>query len=272
MIHELQQIGFTKSEANVYVCALKKGACSVSDLAQSSGLNRVTVHSIVERFEQRRIMKRFYEGKKRRLEVVDPIELQSIVDNERENIDRKSRQLASLMPNLRELYRKNQRHMIVLTFKGPDAFRKLCDNVLNSRETVFELANFDRLELSNSESYVSDFIPRRTKLSIDSRTLIVDSEHTKSLVEGKILPALGDSTVRHIENTWLPFTDFAFVYGATVGLYSPEHKEAVVIRDKAMANLIGSLMSLAWERGSSVRQEALEQTQDPAYTIDYEDF
>jgi sugar-specific transcriptional regulator TrmB len=72
MIPELEQLGFTRNEANVYYAALKLGVCSVQQIANATGLNRITVHSIAEKFESLQILTRSYEGKRRRVAAVSP--------------------------------------------------------------------------------------------------------------------------------------------------------------------------------------------------------
>ena len=141
MIPELEQLGFTRNEANVYAAALKLGSASVQQLANSTGLNRITVHSIVEKFESKQIFTQSYEGKRRRISAAPPARLEFLLNEEEEQIKKKKFSLASVLPSLEDLYRIFQRLVadldsILISFEFSDLseYLPLTERVLIASE------------------------------------------------------------------------------------------------------------------------------------------
>ncbi len=72
----LENFGFSENEAKVYLAMLKCGEAPVSKVAAQAKLNRITVHHIIERLEEREFAVRFKKGSQRLARAAHPARLQ----------------------------------------------------------------------------------------------------------------------------------------------------------------------------------------------------
>ncbi|MDD5751663.1 MAG: helix-turn-helix domain-containing protein, partial [Candidatus Peribacteraceae bacterium] len=158
MIPELQVIGFTRNEANVYLAALKLGTCSVQQLAQITGLNRITVHSITEKFESLQLFTRSYEGKRRRVSAAGPEQLDILLRRQEQETAEKKRALQSLLPSLNDLFLSTQRGLQVHTFQGEKGYEQMCEDILTSKTETLEYANIDALNAVIAPYIASEYL------------------------------------------------------------------------------------------------------------------
>lgn len=61
MIEKLKNLGLNEKEARVYLAALELGEASVQEIAQKSGVKRVTAHVAIEKLKTEGLL---YEEKK----------------------------------------------------------------------------------------------------------------------------------------------------------------------------------------------------------------
>ena len=142
MKEALRILGFTPHESLVYSEALKIGSCSIQQLAHNTGLNRITVHSIVDKFERQQIFSRSYEGRRRRVSPVEPSRLRHLLEEEERAVQNKKDALDQILPTLVETYRQTRRGLQVFTFQGEKGFEQMCADVLQSKTEVLEYAHW----------------------------------------------------------------------------------------------------------------------------------
>lgn len=251
MIPELQQIGFTRNEANVYLAALKLGRCSVQQLAKATGLNRITVHSIAEKFENRQILTRTYEGKRRRLQVVDPEHLSMMLQREKQNVQERQNVLENIFPSLSELYRRSERGMKITTYEGEKGYVAMCNDILDSgTRFTLEYANIDALNEIIEPYVLKDYLPRKRRLKIHTQFLYVDTPYARRYIQKEYIDyaAPAPAEVKFISQEEFPMESFYVIYDNKVMIFTPSTVQGVLIEDATIANSLRPFFKFVWQR------------------------
>lgn len=254
MIPELEGLGFTRNEANVYAAALRLGSSSVQQLAHATGLNRITVHSIVEKFEGLQMFTRTYEGKRRRVSAVSPRQLDTLLKREEEHVREKRVVLESLLPSLEETYRRTQRGLHVSTFKGEQGFERICDDVLTAKSEVLEYADIDQLMRVIGPFVAKSYLPTKHSLQIRTKFLYVDSPSSRAYINKNYMDHKGAAPMqaKFIDPDEFSLGAYFVIYDDKLAILTPGTLDGVIIEDKAVADSLRPFFQFAWSRAGEL--------------------
>lgn len=257
MLPQLQKLGFTRNEANVYMAALKLGACSVQQLASSTGLNRITVHSICEKFERIQVIHSSYEGNRRKIIPMDPEYLQNILKAEEDVLNEKRQSLAGIMPSMREMFRRQSRGMQITTFKGEQGYERMCNDILNAGvQNTMEYASIDALNKVIGPYVLTDYLPRKRKLQIHTRFLYVDTPYAREYIQKQYMdykdPAPAE--VKFISQDEFAMDSFFVLYADKLAIFTPSTLDGVIIKDQAIVDAMTPFYNFVWNgAGEAIR-------------------
>lgn len=248
MIPELEQLGFTRNEANVYYAALRTGTCSVQQLANATGLNRITVHSIVEKFERLHVFTRSYDGRHRRVHPADPHTLESLLKTDEEALRIKQRSLSAVMPTLREMFRRSQRGMQITTFRGENGLERICEDVLRTGAEMLEYANIDLLNAVIGPYIAKDYLPRKHKLGIPTKFLLVDTPGAHDYIRECYMRPVKAAPMeaKFIDPSVFALDAFFVIYGEKLAILTPSTLEGAIIEDRAIADSLRPFFHFVW--------------------------
>ena len=68
----LQRIGLSEAEANVYLALIKLGRANVTKLAEESGVHRTNIYSILDKLKAMGLVSYFHEDNKMNFKAADP--------------------------------------------------------------------------------------------------------------------------------------------------------------------------------------------------------
>lgn len=250
MIPELQNFGFTRNEANVYLAALRLGTCSIQQLAQATGLNRITVHSIAEKFEALQLFTRSYEGKRRRVAAAAPERLGVLLRQKEEELTGKKRALQSLLPSLDDLFLRTQRGLQVSTFQGEKGYEQMCEDILTTQTETMEYANIDALNAVIGPYIASDYLPKKFERRIHTKFLYIDAPGARRYIQERYLddPASSPMEAKFVPPEEFPMDSFFVIYDDKLAIFTPTTMDGLIIRDKAVTAAMRPFFSFVWNR------------------------
>lgn len=253
MIPELTQLGFTRNEANVYFAALRMGKTTVQKLANATGLNRITVHSIVERFESMHIFTHIYESRHRRISAVDPARLEHLLIKEKQELQHKQNVLNQIMPGLKDLHRRGRRGMNISVFYGEEGYEEMCEDVLRSNSPMLEYANIDALNAVIGPYIAQDYLPRKHKLQISTKFLYIDTPSARSYIQKSYMKkGAAPMEAKFINPKMFPMDSFYVIYANKLMIFTPSTMDGVIIEDKAVADSFRPFFRFVWERAGEM--------------------
>lgn len=250
MLPELQKIGFTRNEANVYLASLKIGPSTIKQLASTTGLNRITVHSICEKFERMHILYSNYEGKKRLLVPIEPEYIENILKQEEKTIQEKQKSFSNILPDMRELFRRQNRGMKITTFRGEQGYIEICEDILRTRGDMYEYADIDALNKVIGPYIAKDYLPRKHKLKIKTKFLYKDSPSAREYIEKNYMkhPNAAPMEAKFIDPKIFKLNAYFTVYGNKLTILTPETLDGMILHDKATVETFLPFYNFVWER------------------------
>ena len=250
MIPELQAIGFTRNEANVYLAALKLGACTVQQIAKATGLNRITVHSIVEKFEALQIFLRSYEGKRRRISAADPKRLQILLQQQEAELTTKKHSLKILIPSLDEMFLRTQRGLQVHTFQGEKGYEEMCGEILNSKTETLEYANIDALNAVIGPYIALDYLPKKFERRLVTKFLYIDTPSAREYIQTRYIDNKNSSPMeaKFVSAKTFPMDSFFVIFDDKLAIFTPGTMDGLIIRDRDVSAAMRPFFSFVWDR------------------------
>lgn len=256
MVPQLEQLGFTRNEANVYLASIKLGPSSVQQLATATGLNRITVHSICEKFEKLQIVYVTLEGKRRRIVAMEPEYLENLLQKENEILAQKQNALQSILPSMQEMFRRQSRGMQIRTFQGEKGYEEICEDVLRTRGDMYEYADIDALNKVIGPYLAQDYLPRKHKLKIKTKFLLKDSKTAREYIKKNYLdyPDPAPMEAKFIDPKVFKLDAYFTVYGDKLTILTPETLSGMILHDKSSIQTFLPFYNFVWERaGKAVK-------------------
>lgn len=250
LIDHLCELGLSTKEAGVYVASLALGAATVQQLAERSGIKRVTVYVILEALMGLGLMSQTNRGKKTLFISEDPTNLQRLLENkERELVEQRSH-LSNLVPALQAMGEGAREMPAVRLYDTADGIKTLMHSFIeeaqgDKSEGVCGFSNLDQLYSYFPEFRQTHANPARTKAGIASRFLYGFSE-------GPVMKAYDRQTNR--QSRWIPLDkypaegDFTIVGNKIMFLaFGGKHPVGITIESGELARGMRTLFNMAWD-------------------------
>ncbi len=166
----LESIGLTRNETKVYLSLLELNSASASEIAEKSGLYRKNVYDALNRLIKEGLISFAKVDTKMIFTATDPQKLLEFVDI-------RKREIQSMLPELRSLYKAPPMADDVRVFKGTGGLKAIFEDILRTR------SDYDKF---GSEEKFKEFLPyyypqyQKKKASIGIRCRAVYSESERN--------------------------------------------------------------------------------------------
>jgi sugar-specific transcriptional regulator TrmB len=242
----LRSLGFTESEANVYLVSLEMGPSSVQDIAKKAKVSRVTTYAAIESLIKSGLMSSLQKGKKNVYAAESPDRLLSFVSNRIKRMEETFKEVEASVQDLKLLQRGDK--PVVKLFEGEGALKALQDDMLKTppAETFEEFGNYDEIERTfDLHTDLQPFYDEFVKIKHDLRLIYLTADPTTNA------PAEMDTTNRkviHLSPTTYDFGGDIIVYGNKIGLSTFRGKQiSVLIESEELAKTMRAMFQYMWE-------------------------
>jgi sugar-specific transcriptional regulator TrmB len=233
----LKSLGFTESEAGIYLTSLEMGPSSVQDIAKRAHVSRVTTYAVIESLSERGLMSSVEKGKKHFFVAESPERLVSFVGTRVREMEATLKEVESSLQDLKLLQRGEK--PIVKMFEGHEALKAIQDDILRTRpKQVDEFGNLDEIRALYPLESMQSFVNELKRMKPDIRTIYhVDSYAAKPENRGEKEIHIKDAS----------FGGDLIIYGNKVAISSCKGKLlSVLIESQELAQLMRALFSRAW--------------------------
>jgi len=231
----MKSLGFTESEATIYLTSLEMGPASVQDIAKKAKVSRVTTYAVIESLTERGLMSSVEKGKKRLFVAESPERLVSFVTARVKEMETTLKEVQSSIDELKMIQRGEK--PVVKMFEGPEALNACQKDVIFTKpKMIDEFFNMDTFRAAYSLENGSDYENEIKKFKPKTRSYFVvkgpePNKFTSSVEFIKIPSEVG-----------LDFTGGIVAYGNKVALSSVSRKQiAVIIESEEIANTVKAL-------------------------------
>ncbi len=234
----LKTLGFSDSEAKIYLLTLEMGPSTVQDIARKAGVSRVTTYAAIESLSERGLVSSVQKGKKKLFAAESPERLVSFVHSRVKQMESTLHDVESLIGDLKLLQRGEK--PVVKLFEGKEGLKAIQDDILQTNpRVIFEMSNHDALYSLFSKD---DFAPYRKEL--EKRHI-----HSEGIgIYSHPLVSRPDVKVQQVSEKEFPFFGNVTIYDDKVALTTFHGKNiSVLIENAVIGQTLKALFRLASE-------------------------
>jgi sugar-specific transcriptional regulator TrmB len=221
LLNWLISTGLDEQRAKIYLACLSKGSASASEIAESMKMNRTAVYDNLKHLEEKGYIHVVHEGKQKLYTPLHPKELYKQFDSKRQ-------QLKDLLPDFLAVYADTATEPFVQLFQGQYAAREVMEDILATARDEYVYLSAPRRALQTYDrQWIEEWVERRVKKGIRSRSLRVQNEQVKELTvfseEAAYL-----RQIRYMPE-YVDLKSSIYIYEDNVGVISTKQEDAAAI-------------------------------------------
>ena len=164
----LKKLNFSSKETDIYLAALKLGSASVTELAKRSGIKRPTTYVILEKFKEMGLISL---SRKKGIKIFiteDPDKLLKLLEEERELLSNKEKELKNSLPKLKALKEKDTTMPIIRYYKGKEGIWSILDDIMNSQHDSRMITSGKAFDVLGKKRIERDVLQKRKRIGTKS--------------------------------------------------------------------------------------------------------
>jgi sugar-specific transcriptional regulator TrmB len=237
-LKDLERIGLSPKEANLYMAALELGESNIGQLAKKSGVKRTTAYDIIDSLKHKGLMSQATRGKKILFSAADPRKLEEEIEEHRHVIKR-------IMPELLSVANAIDNKPKVRFFEGTEGIKEVYKDTLHypDQELLAWVAE-EAIQAFDLEFLEKYYLPRRVEKKIWVRAIAPDVAEMKGYkeVDEKSL-----RKTRLADNQLFPLNIEINLYGKNrLAFMSFEEKFGMIVESQRMHETLKSIFEMNW--------------------------
>lgn len=240
---KLEELGFTKEEAKVYLALLELGSAYVSTIAKKANIHRVSCYHTLDKLVRRGVVSTFERNNVKTFSIENP---QIIVNQIEEQFDRAKGLLPELLSITNSLAYKPK----IQYYEGLKGIKNIFEDTLRAEGEILGYTNLAELPRVIPQDYLNHYADKKNEKKIKTRMLSPLSKDALSYKD-RYYPKDFDPNL--VEILFINPKEFLFeyeinIYGDRVSLISlnPEEMIGLTIESSVYAKTQRAIFNLAW--------------------------
>ncbi|MDP4007666.1 MAG: helix-turn-helix domain-containing protein [Candidatus Peregrinibacteria bacterium] len=239
---DLQNIGLTKDEAQVYLTIIELGGSYASSIASRSSVPRVNCYHILEKLKKKRLITSYTKDGTKFFVAEPP---QVLINQQEEKLELAEK----IVPELLKLTNVDAFKPIIRSFEGIEGIKALFDQTLEAKSEVLGYTNLEALG-----EFLPDYLPEYTKKlvkkNVKARFLSPSTEASRAFLD-TFYPK--DFPRELVEILFVNPKEFDFenqisIYDNSVAIISlnPDELIGILIESAVYAKTQRAVFNLSW--------------------------
>lgn len=235
----LVRLGFSDSEATVYIALLREGGTTTSQIAHSSGVARASAHDALDHLCRMGLVTPYTLKGEKRFTAEPPERLQHVYHLRRRELELHESEAERLVPQLAAVYTKHAAKPKIRYIEGLVGLRSMQREIECLEDEIFQMVGFDAWRELEDRRMSAEHRSELGRSSRPVRSLLVTNEPIPPLPMG--------TEVRVISPELAPIEGEVTVCGDRVLLFSyTGNIIAIEITSQAIADTVRATLELAW--------------------------
>lgn len=245
LLSVVKNIGLKDREARVYLSLLELGSSTVSEIARSARVNRVTAYDVLEKLTRKGLVNFFTKGGIRFFDATDPHTVAT-------EFKRRADDFRRVLPDLHRLS-GNAIHPRIRYFEGLDGIKAIYEDTLRSKTEILNYSNSREIR-EHWPLYDEEYVAKRVKKKIFLRGIAPRDpvgEKVKNTDEKNY------REIRLVPEQEFTFTNEINIYEDKVGIISYKDRPLIgmIIESASIAGTQRDIFKMAWEFAGKFQQE-----------------
>jgi HTH-type transcriptional regulator, sugar sensing transcriptional regulator len=138
---KLEEIGFTRNEARVYLALLSLGTTSSKAIIEKTSLHRQLVYDALDRLIEKGLVSFISEAKRKYFKASDPENLLDIFNKKAQEIEKQKKEFSIMIKELKELQEKHLEEQGAEVFRGKKGINSLLNDMLKQKKEILTIAS-----------------------------------------------------------------------------------------------------------------------------------
>ncbi|MDP4039663.1 MAG: helix-turn-helix domain-containing protein [Candidatus Pacearchaeota archaeon] len=239
----LEELGLSRQEANIYVATLKLGVAKASQIAQKSGIMRGGVYYILKLLKEKGYVNEVIKSGVQYYGAVSPERILDIVEEER---NRKKEIMKEIIGDLKEMQQSAIERPLMEIYEGYEGFKTIFSKLIEKPKQEFRCYMSADI-LNYLPHFHEQFRKRRSQQDIKIRTI---TERTPVIESIKKLDKKELRETRYndvlLKNTHILY----YILDDAVVIIRANKKEqmAIYIKDENLAQLQKNIFEKEWKQ------------------------
>lgn len=130
----LKKLGLSEKESKIFLALIERGASSVRDLAEGTGLNRGTTYDILKSLQEQGLVSFFHKKSKQKFIAEDPEKLTMLAQEKEQEIQKVKKGLLEFIPELKSLQKKGGEGPVAKMYEGKKGVKFILEDILSSMQ------------------------------------------------------------------------------------------------------------------------------------------
>jgi sugar-specific transcriptional regulator TrmB len=235
----LTQNGLSSKEAKVYVALLELGETTPLDISRRIQMKRPTVYVILEGLLERGLVSYVRRGRGLRYSALD---VRNLYSTQEDALTRLKNSLPMFAAFMRQGASARSSEMRV--FEGVAGLRRAMEDTLTSRGEILCWVDLELVTMKYFKTYWREYLKKRITRKLRVRAIMVSDQAAASF-RLRDKEELRESVL--IPKSRFPLHGEMNIYNDKIALLSYDDPIAVVIQNRAMADMQRSIFNLSFE-------------------------
>lgn len=241
---ELHAIGLKEKEIEVYLTLLTLGKGTISEISRKSGIKRTSIYQHLNVFLEKNLASKTIVKKRIYYCAENPKKLVSLLEREGQDIENKKTRIEKIIPELNSLYASSFNKPNIVFYEGKEGIRNAYEQMTDTWQNVYSIFSpqsfFNLFTFEENNAILILLEKRGVRLynlveKSDKAIERLKIKEYNHFIKSKLLP----------DN--LKFSTDVLVADNRIALISFDSLTAIIIEDKAIANMQRNFIEFIWE-------------------------
>ena len=172
----LIKAGLTANESMIYMLLLKTGEAIASNIAKQTNISRPHVYDSINRLMEKGLVSYVIKGNKRYFKAADPKELLNFLEEEKDKIGAKQKEIKQSLPDLLKLQKEKKSKTSVEVYEGTEGLKTVLMDIVSYGKSFIAFGATHKFE-QVLPLFSQIFIKRREQKNIRAKILVVEGEN-----------------------------------------------------------------------------------------------
>ncbi|MCK5332376.1 hypothetical protein KAJ41_00745 [Candidatus Parcubacteria bacterium] len=175
----LQQLNFSKKEADIYLAILKMGSAPISSIAQKAKIKRSNAYAIIENLKEKGLISLSEDKGKQTVIAQNPEKLLKLIELEKQTINEQEDEIISQLPQFEALGKKNSTMPLVRYYEGKENMWKILGDMIESGETSWMVVPGKFFDIYGKKVMMKKIIQKRRE--IGNKGYVIADHHKEEV-------------------------------------------------------------------------------------------
>lgn len=174
IIKSIEDLGLSQKESRVYLANLALGPATVQQIADRSGIKRVTTYVILESLANLGLASQTAQGRKTYFNAEDPVALRRLLEKKEQEVKEQRESFNDLLPQLKTIRSLPKEAPGVRFYEGAEGIKSIMSSFYEAHPETKEtrgITNLDQLYSFFPEFENAGGNPTRVKAKVKSRVI-----------------------------------------------------------------------------------------------------